>query len=111
MAAVLAMVVPGKGLVAATGHGPVVDWGYVATGGSDPTQPFPVDLCMNALLVRALDAMVMWCGAVRPPAPASVYSAALAELTRLLHGYLGLTLTLTLNLNLNLTLILTLTQT
>lgn len=64
------------------GYHSVIDWGYT------PSPAFPVDLCLNAMLISALDALVSWCNALDNATAAAKYQAALASQLKVVRGYL-----------------------
>lgn len=67
------------------GLGCVVDWGY----SKDEAPSIPVNICLNALLVTALQAMVAIAASLQDSASAAKYGAALAKHTALVKKYVG----------------------
>lgn len=75
---------PTAGFTPPSSYGLVVDWGYSDNGAFAPT-----NMCLNALLVSALAAMVQLCLGVGDAAAAQKYGKAQADLSELLMRLLG----------------------
>lgn len=73
----------GKGF-SPPGLGMVIDWGYKDNGA------YPVNMCINAMLVNALSDVASWAGVVGDAAAAARYSAALRQQTILMKQMLQL---------------------
>lgn len=66
------------------GYGVVIDWGY------SKSPSYPVDMCLNALLVTALKALVAWTSALGADAASKKYAAALGVQNNVIEQYLKL---------------------